>query len=255
MHSEPLPKPTFHSESHREAKPKFDGPGRPRVLNDRKRAVICDLIAMGSGLRQAAEYVGCSVNTVRREAERDPNFREEIRCSLANAELNPLRAMQRAIRTHWRAAAWFLERAFPDRFARPEAGAFAARELRQLLNEVMKVIHTEISSTDERKRIEVPVRDIFQQHVRRAADRHRAARRIRLEINTAEEKNRPNEPLATFDPSAIMGDVLNPRGIRSVDQLAAPPTESACITQSSQPGSGQTGIRPAGNDAISSNIL
>ena len=72
------------------------------------------LVAGGCGLREAARYVRCNINTIRREAERNPEFDERLRSSETYAQLSPLRAMQHAVGTHWRAAAWMLERAFPE---------------------------------------------------------------------------------------------------------------------------------------------
>src|SRR4051812_24208195 len=90
-----------------------NGAGRPLALDDAKRREICALVAGGCGLREAARYVRCNINTIRREAERNPEFDERLRNSETYAQLSPLRAMQHAVGTHWRAAAWMLERAFP----------------------------------------------------------------------------------------------------------------------------------------------
>ena len=68
--------------------------------------------------------------------------------------------MQNAIGTHWRAAAWFLERAFPDRFARPNSGAFGAREARDLMSEVVNVISSEVTDPVRYGRIEKRVRGV-----------------------------------------------------------------------------------------------
>ena len=48
--------------------------GRPRKLDDLKRHEICALVAGGCSLREAAKYVGCGINTVRRELERNTEF-------------------------------------------------------------------------------------------------------------------------------------------------------------------------------------
>src|SRR6476646_8849748 len=117
MHPDPTAAQSPTPENPRPKRPKLYGPGRPRVLDDAKRREICALIAGGCSLRDAASYVNCSVCTIRREAERNPDFLQQIRHSEKHARLSPLRAMQQAMGTHWRAAAWFLERAFPDRFA------------------------------------------------------------------------------------------------------------------------------------------
>lgn len=83
----------------------FKKPGRPRALDDLKRRDVCTLIAAGCGLPEAARYVGCSVSTLRREIAASEQFREHLRASERDAQLETLRAMRRAASTHWRAAA------------------------------------------------------------------------------------------------------------------------------------------------------
>src|SRR3954471_24234235 len=75
--------------------------GRPRTLDDAKRREICALVAGGCGLREAARYVRCNTGTIRLEAERNPEFDNQLRRSQTYAQLSPLRAMQLAVGTHW----------------------------------------------------------------------------------------------------------------------------------------------------------
>jgi hypothetical protein len=85
------------------------------------------MMAGGCSVRDAAHYIGCSFKTIRREMKRDPVFKKALQSSELYAQLNPLRSMQQAIGTHWRAAAWFLERAFPERFARHSLATLGPR--------------------------------------------------------------------------------------------------------------------------------
>src|SRR5437879_4909219 len=97
MQPESTPNPAPASDNPRQPRPKLDGPGRPRVLDETKRREICALVAGGCGLREAAKYVRCSTNTIRREAERNPDFNDQLRRSEMYAQLSPLRAMQQAV--------------------------------------------------------------------------------------------------------------------------------------------------------------
>ncbi len=187
------------------ANPKSDGPapgrGRPRALDDAKRREICALLAGGCGLREAARYVRCSTITIRREAERNSEFREQLRRSETYAQLSPLRAMQHAVGTHWRAAAWMLERAFPERFARPEPGAFGARQARQLLDEVLHIIHSEMIDPLKVSRIEKRIRITFEYNIRANCDRRRTTRNLRRAIAFFEEKDRLDDPFQSGFPT------------------------------------------------------
>jgi len=206
----PIPIPDYDT-SPTDAPPKPPGRGRPRALDDAKRREICALVAGGCGLREAARYVRCDVSTIRRDAERNAQFGEQLRNSEAYAQLSPLRAMQHAVGTHWRAAAWMLERAFPDRFARPEQGSFGARHARQLMNEVLQLIGSEISDPFKSERLEKRVRGTFEYHIRSACDRRRSARKLREAMQFFDDKDKAKGPLAAYGIDLPdFPDFLNP---------------------------------------------
>ncbi len=187
---------------------KTNSRGRPRTLDDAKRREICALVAGGCGLREAARYVRCNINTIRREAERNPEFDERLRSSETYAQLSPLRAMQHAVGTHWRAAAWMLERAFPNRFAKPDPGAFGARQARELLNEALGVISSEISDPFKFGRIEKRLRGTFEYYIRAACDRRRTTRSVRQAMKFFDDKNTAPQPFSEFGVTVPDFDTL-----------------------------------------------
>jgi hypothetical protein len=188
--------------------PKSDG--RPRSLNEIKRREVAALVAGGCGLKEAARYVGCSVRTIRREMQRNTHFDSSVRRSEMYAELSPLRAMQNAVSTHWRAAAWMLERAFPERFAKPDPGGFGARQARELLDEVLQIFRTELHDPFQFDRVDKRVRATFEYHVRRACDRRRNARSLRNAMAYFEQKDQL-KPLDPFGfPLPDFSDLLTP---------------------------------------------
>lgn len=116
--------------------------GRKRILADpEKRRTLCAMIAVGAGLEAAADHVGCSVRTIRREAERDPAFASQLVAARKELLLYPLRAMHAAASTHWRAAAWMLERSFQLRFAhsKPEQQATTMEKLDKLADQIATI--------------------------------------------------------------------------------------------------------------------
>ncbi len=92
--------------------------GRERILDEGKLREVCALLSAGCSLQAAAHYVQCAPNTIRREAARNPDFGRRFREARLQAQLSPLQAMRTAAASHWRAAAWMLERGDPDHFAR-----------------------------------------------------------------------------------------------------------------------------------------
>ena len=92
--------------------------GRRRILDPAKKARLCELVAKESySIEQAADALDVSLRTVQRERKFDQDFDHEVRLSLQQPP-DPLKLMEHAARTHWRAAAWLLERRNPEEYAR-----------------------------------------------------------------------------------------------------------------------------------------
>jgi hypothetical protein len=91
--------------------------GRRHKLDPPKKREICALVAQGASVEEAAYAVGVSLRTVQRARKWDEQLDHELRLSQQTTP-DPLKIMQSAARTHWRAAAWLLEREDPERYAR-----------------------------------------------------------------------------------------------------------------------------------------
>ncbi len=118
--------------------------GRPRVLDEGKQREVCALVSSGCSVTAAARYVDCAPNTIRRAADRDEAFGQRLREARLAAQLSPLRAMRKAAATHWRAAAWLLERTDPDQFARRPPPAFRPKQAQALAHDVLAILSAEI---------------------------------------------------------------------------------------------------------------
>jgi hypothetical protein len=184
--------------------------GRPRALNDIKRHEICALVAGGCSLREAAKYVGCGINTIRRELERNTIFRENLRDSQMHAQLSPLRTMQQAVAKHWRAAAWFLERAYPERFARRNPAGYSAPQARKLLNQVIDIIRAEINEPHRQACIVKRLRPVFEDSIRRACDSHRTSRELRQALEFFEHTEKHESTSAPSGHDAQVDLFLDP---------------------------------------------
>jgi hypothetical protein len=107
--------------------------GRPRFLNFLKRSEYCSLIASGLTPAQAARHVGCDLKTVRREAKRDPDFRSQLNTARRSAAVDPIKLVRQAAGSHWRAAAWLLERTEPDKFGPRSAKSCRPEQVEDLV--------------------------------------------------------------------------------------------------------------------------
>lgn len=135
---------TTHNNAHSaSSSPSAVRPGRRRIVDDAARREVCALVSAGCSLAHAASYVGCSVKTLQRECQRDVDFRARMRRARAAAALDPLLAMKQAAATHWRAAAWMLERAMPEKYGRSAQKRFTASDARRLLREIQRIFYSE----------------------------------------------------------------------------------------------------------------
>lgn len=128
--------------------------GRPRLLADEeKRRTLLAMIAVGSGREAAARHVGCSVWTISREAVRDPEFDRRLREAETSAELLPLQMLRNATGSHWRAAAWLLERLNPEQFVRRRPDTLTPAELNAMLEQVVGILTEEFGDPQQQQRI------------------------------------------------------------------------------------------------------
>jgi hypothetical protein len=127
--------------------------GRPFALDDIKRGEIVALISAGCGISDAARYVGCSVNTINRDASRDPSFHKRMREAFLAAELKPLQSLRQASTHHWRAAAWLLKRMNPDRYARKKEGTYTELDFQDFADQLIYVVRHEILDQEVLNRI------------------------------------------------------------------------------------------------------
>jgi hypothetical protein len=97
-------------------------PGRRRTLDRNKKTLLCDAVSRGATLAHAAASLGVSIRTVQREARRDADFDQKLRQAHHDTP-EPLAIMQSAARTHWRAAAWLLERTNSEEYGRRPAAS------------------------------------------------------------------------------------------------------------------------------------
>ena len=125
-------------------------PGPPRILDEVKRSNICALLAAGCSRRKAAEYVGCAPSTIGYLAARDRYFAKQMRQAEMQKEVRPLTNLMQASGKHWRAAAWLLERQFPNRYARRQPDLMTRQEFHDAISSVTNILIDTVSSQRDR---------------------------------------------------------------------------------------------------------
>lgn len=98
--------------------------GRPTKLTPEVQDRIIQALKAGNYVETAAEYAGIGKTTFYRWMARGEQasrgiyreFRDAVMRARAEAEARNVAIIQKAAPDDWRAAAWWLERAFPDRW-------------------------------------------------------------------------------------------------------------------------------------------
>jgi hypothetical protein len=129
--------------------------GRPLVLDDMKRREICAIVGVGCSQNMAAQYVGCSPSTITNQAERDPQFAAKLRQAKCNAELSLVKNIRAAAKKeqYWRAAAWMLERGFPEKYAARSPDVITADQLAKILTNLAKTVTEDVPVANYRKKV------------------------------------------------------------------------------------------------------
>ena len=129
--------------------------GRPPVLDDAKKREILAILSVGCSQRTAVRYVGCNASTIRNTAQRDPHFAETLRQAKCNAEIGLMKNIRNAAKKeqYWRAAAWALERGFPERYCRRGPDVITVEQISTLLAQFTDIIVAEVPVARYRQRI------------------------------------------------------------------------------------------------------
>lgn len=115
--------------------------GKPNMTPEQEQTLL-QLVAIGLPQSNAAEVVDLHPSTVTKRKGRDPLFLVAIGKARAKGMLARLSNIMKA--KDWRAHAWYLERQFPEEFARPEIRA-AMRTTNVDTKELVKAIHQHIA--------------------------------------------------------------------------------------------------------------
>jgi hypothetical protein len=116
------------------------------ALDEEKRGQILAILSVGCSQNMAAQYVGCSPRTIHRTAERDPKFAKRLREAKGNAELGLVKNIRNAAKKeqYWRAAAWALERGFPEKYARRGPDVITVEQIGLLLTKFAELVVREL---------------------------------------------------------------------------------------------------------------
>jgi hypothetical protein len=127
--------------------------GRKPVLDEGKRREILAILSVGCSQTTAARYVGCAQSTIQRTAERDAGFAEKLRRAICSDEIGLLRHLRNAAKDpkYWRAAAWALERGFPDRYGVRGPDVITVKQITQMLTQIADIVSQDVPELCRKK--------------------------------------------------------------------------------------------------------
>ena len=128
-------------------------PGRPKKIHDQAKREFCMLVGLGMRRVLAADHLGISLRAVQYEMRRTPAFRAQVRRAEMEAEAVPLANLRSGARSSWRAAAWYLERVFPDRYRRHKPGGLTVQQVDELAEEFIESILKHVSDPVYRREV------------------------------------------------------------------------------------------------------
>jgi hypothetical protein len=92
---------------------------RPTKLNDSVREKLCQAVAAGCTLKDAAALAEISTSSLARYREQDPTLAAALRVAQGQAAVACVLILRKAAQEgDWRAAAWWLERRHPEEWGR-----------------------------------------------------------------------------------------------------------------------------------------
>ena len=128
---------------------------RKRILTAFEKAGIIAVLTAGCSRETAALYAKCSRWKLRQAISEDSKFATEVAKAEQESEVFFVNKIRKAAdkEQYWRAAAWALERRFPNRYAARGAGTLSMDQVHGLVSKLADIVVQEIPGGVERRRI------------------------------------------------------------------------------------------------------
>jgi transposase len=138
--------------------------GRKPVLDETKKRQVVSMLLDGCTRRAIARFFQCSLSTISRTAQRDPEFGEKVARAERGQEIWSARTVTRTCQQdkYWRAAAWVLERRAPEVYGKPQPGKYTGREVLRIVGEILETIEEDLSP-EMRERVRAKIRRTFEE--------------------------------------------------------------------------------------------
>jgi hypothetical protein len=129
---------------------------KPLKLTDLQQNEVCEMLSAGATRPIAAQFAGIHPATLRAEIRRNQAFARRVIQSELKLESVMLRTIREAANDNakqWRAAAWLLERIYPNRYAKRRTSTLTLDQVHELVSEVSEIVAAELPVPKFRQRI------------------------------------------------------------------------------------------------------
>lgn len=109
--------------------------GRPRVLDDKKKALILEKLRTGLSRTDCADLLGINITTIQHEGERDPIFFEGLKAAETECKEFHIARIKEGAK-NWQSSAWMLERKWWREFSQHAAHEFSGPNGKPIQTEV-----------------------------------------------------------------------------------------------------------------------
>jgi hypothetical protein len=128
---------------------------KPIRLTEEQRNTACSALSLGLTRSMAARIADCHPATLRAEIRRDSIFAgrvDQCETKLESLCMKTLREASSETK-HWRAAAWTLERLYPNRYAKRGSDTVTFEQARHVMMQVYEIVSAELPVKKFRQRI------------------------------------------------------------------------------------------------------
>jgi len=142
------------------AAPSEDAAPPPHSLSREQIDQLCTLLSMGAARSVAAHALGIDETYLCRAVLADPALQAVVGQALAAAEVRAMQQICKAGEKHWQAAAWYLERTRPSRYAKRDPNVFSAAQVNQMWRRLYAIVMRHVPELDRRERIDADLQEL-----------------------------------------------------------------------------------------------
>jgi len=134
----------------------------PSPLTETQRQELIALLAHGVERSAAIDYVSADYRDFLRATQQDRGFADQLNRAERQFELAQLIRLSALAEKHWHAAAWMLERRFPERYARCTRG-ISPQAIREVGHKLTNIVLGVLSDPRQRDEAELQLRTYVEQ--------------------------------------------------------------------------------------------